>query len=163
MARKAFYSFHYEPDNWRASMVRNIGVVEGNRPCSDNKWETVTSGGNAAIRRWITAQMHGRSCTIVLIGEKTAGRKWIDYEIKKSWGDNMGILGIHVHRLKDRNGYQARKGGNPFAHLMLDDTPLSKIVPVHNPPYASSAGAYNYIRDNVGDWVEEALAIRADN
>lgn len=24
-----FYSFHYAPDNWRASQVRNIGAVEG--------------------------------------------------------------------------------------------------------------------------------------
>ncbi|MEW8354447.1 MAG: TIR domain-containing protein [Candidatus Thiodiazotropha sp.] len=25
MARKCFYSFHYNPDNWRVSTVRNIG------------------------------------------------------------------------------------------------------------------------------------------
>ncbi len=28
---RAFYSFHYDPDNWRAAMVRNIGAVEGNK------------------------------------------------------------------------------------------------------------------------------------
>ena len=38
MARKAFYSFHYKNDNWRASTVRNIGSVEGNKPASDNDW-----------------------------------------------------------------------------------------------------------------------------
>jgi hypothetical protein len=27
--RKVFYSFHYMPDAWRASQVRNMGVVEG--------------------------------------------------------------------------------------------------------------------------------------
>jgi hypothetical protein len=32
MPRKAFYSFHYVPDNWRASQVRNMGVVEGTSP-----------------------------------------------------------------------------------------------------------------------------------
>ena len=42
MARKAFYSFHYKPDASRAGQVRNIGVVEGNTPVSDNDWETVT-------------------------------------------------------------------------------------------------------------------------
>ena len=30
MARRVFYSFHYQPDNWRAAMVRNIGSIEGN-------------------------------------------------------------------------------------------------------------------------------------
>ena len=32
MARRTFYSFHYKPDNWRAAQVRNMGVIEGNRP-----------------------------------------------------------------------------------------------------------------------------------
>ena len=39
MARKCFYSFHYQPDNVRASQVRNIGAIEGNQPVSDNDWE----------------------------------------------------------------------------------------------------------------------------
>ena len=45
MARKAFYSFHYKPDASRAGQVRNIGVVEGNTPVSDNDWEAVTKEG----------------------------------------------------------------------------------------------------------------------
>ena len=53
MARRVFYSFHYKPDNWRASQVRNMGVIEGNRPASDNEWEKVTSGGDKAIEKWI--------------------------------------------------------------------------------------------------------------
>ena len=36
MARRVFYSFHYNPDNWRAAMVREIGSIEGNRPATDN-------------------------------------------------------------------------------------------------------------------------------
>ena len=85
MARRVFYSFHYKPDHWRASQVRNAGVVEGNQPVSDNAWETVTKGGAKAIQAWIDDQLHGRSCTVVLIGSATAGRKWIKYEIEKSW------------------------------------------------------------------------------
>ena len=51
--RRVFFSFHYKPDNWRASEVRNIGKVEGNSPASDNDWETVTEGGEVAIKKWI--------------------------------------------------------------------------------------------------------------
>jgi len=36
MARRVFFSFHYTPDNWRASQVRQIGVIEGDAPVSDN-------------------------------------------------------------------------------------------------------------------------------
>ena len=94
MARKAFFSFHYKPDASRAAQVRNMGMVEGNTPVSDNDWETVTKGGDAAIKKWISGQMHGRSCTVVLVGSKTANRKWINHEIVRSWDDKMGVFGI---------------------------------------------------------------------
>lgn len=101
MARKVFYSFHYNNDSWRTSQVRNIGVIEGNRPAPDNDWETVKKGGDPAIKRWIDDQMYGRSCTVVLVGSETAGRKWIEYEIRKSWEEGMGVVGIRIHNLKN--------------------------------------------------------------
>ena len=76
--RQIFYSFHYKPDSWRAAKVRNIGVIEGNNPVSDNDWETITKGGNDAIKRWIDNQMKYRSCTVVLVGSNTANRKKVD-------------------------------------------------------------------------------------
>jgi hypothetical protein len=79
MARRVFYSFHYKPDNWRASQVRNIGAVEGNKPATDNEWEEIKKGKDKAIQKRIDDQLDGKSCTIVLIGENTAGRKWIKY------------------------------------------------------------------------------------
>ena len=50
MVRKAFYSFHYIPDNWRASQVRNMGLIEGNKPASDNEWETIVDGGDDELK-----------------------------------------------------------------------------------------------------------------
>ena len=82
MARKAFYSFHYVPDNWRASQVRNMGVIEQNPLASSNQWEEIKRQGDSAIKRWIDTNQKGRSIVIVLIGAKTAGRKWIKYEIE---------------------------------------------------------------------------------
>ena len=110
MVRRVFYSFHYEPDNWRAAQVRNIGSIEGNRPATDNDWETVKKGGDAAIKRWIAGQMEFRSCTVVLVGSNTANRKWINHEIVKSWDDGMGVVGIHIHGLEDSGGYTSKKG-----------------------------------------------------
>ena len=66
MARRVFYSFHYDRDNWRVATVRKIGAVEGNSPAKDNDWETVKKGGDAAIKRWIGNQMDRRTCTVVL-------------------------------------------------------------------------------------------------
>jgi hypothetical protein len=43
--RQVFYSFHYKPDSWRVSQVRNIGAIEGNKPAPDNDWETISKTG----------------------------------------------------------------------------------------------------------------------
>lgn len=160
MTRKAFYSFHYKPDNWRAAQVRKMGVIEGNVSASDNDWESIKKGGTQAIQKWIDNQMYGKSIAIVLIGQNTAGRKWINYEIKKAWGDGKGLLGIYIHTLKNKEGFQSQKGKNPFEEFTLDGKALSNIVKGYDPPYSASKSAYQYIYKNLSDWIEEAISIR---
>jgi len=165
MARKTFFSFHYIPDNWRAGQVRNMGVVEGNEPVKDNDWETITSQGDKAIQKWIDDQIIGKTCTVVLIGENTANRKWINYEIIKTWNDKKGILGIYIHKLKDKDGKQSNSGNNPFDYITHGETgkKLSSIVKTYYPPHTESTDVYAYIKDNISDWVEEAIKIRDNN
>ena len=158
--RRTFFSFHYKPDNWRAAEVRNMGVVEGNPSVSDNDWEAVTRGGDAAIKRWIDDQIYGKSCVIVLIGSQTSGRKWINYEIGKAWDDGKGLLGIYIHNLKDANGDQSQEGANPFYRLSVNGKRLSNIVKAYDPPYKRSTNVYAHIEENIADWVEEAIRIR---
>ncbi len=162
LKRRAFYSFHYKPDNWRASQVRNIGVIEGNRPATDNDWEAVKRGGDVAIARWINGQMRGRSCTIVLVGTNTANRKWINYEISESWSQRMGIVGIHIHGLKDRYGHTSTMGANPFSYVRVPriQRPMSTVVRCYNPSGRNSTDKYNWIASNLSAMVEESIAIR---
>lgn len=160
MKRQVFYSFHYFADSWRASQVRNIGVIEGNRPAPDNDWETIKRGGDNAIKKWIDEQMHYRSCTIVLVGSSTANRKWINYEIEKSWNSGMGLLGINIHGLKDMLGFQSIQGSNPFSYLSVNGSNMSQIVRLYNPPYYDSKDVYNYIAQNINTWTNEAVALR---
>jgi len=161
MPRRVFYSFHYAPDCWRASQVRNIGAIDSNQPASDNDWEAITRGGDVAIQRWIDGQLTGRSCTVVLIGANTAGRKWIGYEIKRSWELGKGLLGIHIHNLLDRNRYRSVKGTNPFASFSLGSQPLASIVHTYDPPGADSTAVYSHIRNNLAAWIDLAVAIRS--
>jgi MTH538 TIR-like domain (DUF1863) len=165
MARKAFYSFHYKPDSWRAATVRNIGAIEGNQPAQDNDWETVTKGGDEAIKRWIAGQLYGRSCTVVLVGSDTANRKWINYEIVKSWNDKMGVVGIHIHGLKDSDGKTATLGSNPFDYITYGNAgkKLSSIVKCYNPGGVDSQERYNWISIHLANAVEEAVTIRNIN
>lgn len=167
MARRCFYSFHYEPDNWRASTVRQIGAIEGNQPATDNDWESVASGYNPdeKIKQWIASQMANRTCTIVLVGAGTANRKWINHEIIKSWDGGLGVVGIHIHGLKDRYGQVANKGANPFDHITHGPSkkPLSSIVKCYNPGGGTSQERYAWISQHLSNAVEEAIRIRNAN
>ena len=162
MARRVFYSFHYKPDNARAAQVRNMGVVEGNKPASDNDWEAITKKGDDAIQKWIDDQLDGKSCAVVLIGAKTAGRKWINYEIKEAWNSKKGLLGFYIHRLKNLVGEQSSRGDNPFDEFTVGESKkrLSSIVKVYDPPYTDSKDVYAYIKKNLENWIEEAISIR---
>ena len=87
MPRRVFFSFHYD-DVVRAMNVRNSWVVRGdNEPVGfidKAAFEVVERQGDAAIKRWIDAQMNGTSVTVVLIGTNTWSRPYVQYEIEQS-------------------------------------------------------------------------------
>ena len=109
--------------------------------------------------------MAGRSCTVVLVGANTAGRKWINYEIVKSWDEGMGVVGIHIHGLKNFSGDIAPKGVNPFANITHGKSgkKLSSIVKCYNPAGSSSKARYEWIAKHLSNAVEEAIRIRRAN
>src|SRR5215211_3716874 len=105
MARKVFFSFHFERDSWRAAQVRNSGItrtkdVSGFMDAAD--WEEVKRGGEESVMRWINNQLEGTSVTVVLIGAETSTRPYVRYELRKSWEKGNGILGIYIHQLQDQ-------------------------------------------------------------
>ena len=164
MARKAFFSFHYIADSWRASQVRNMHVLDENCPVSDNEWEQIKKGGDATIQRWIDGQIYGRSCAVVLVGAGTANRKWINYEIDKAWGDGKGVVGIRIHGLKDALGRTSSAGANPFDYVFHPATGnrLSGYVKLHDPTSIwGSSETYATIKKNIATWVEDAVKYRA--
>lgn len=167
MARKCFYSFHYEKDNWRVSQIRNIGAVEGNKAAQDNDWESIKKGGDKKIKEWIDGQMEGKTCSIILAGSDTANRKWINYEIEQSWKNGKGVVVIFIHNLKDKDGKQSSKGSNPLYYVSIkvdqEDKKLSTIAKAYNPDETNSKKVYEYIENNIESWIEEAINIRKNN
>lgn len=162
MTRKVFHSFRYELDHWRVQQVKQMGVVEGQPLLNSNEWEQIKKGGCAAIRRWIDEQMKGKSCQIILIGQATTGRKWVDYEIRKAWADRKGVCGIYIHNLKDSDGNTVPKGRNPLDDIMLNGGgSLSSIVKTYDPPNLFWKSAYTSIEENISKLVEDAITIRA--
>src|SRR3954462_13232725 len=104
MARKVFFSFHYERDLWRVNVVRNSGMVEGLSAAGFNDrslWEETKRRGDDAIKRLIDSGLNGTSVTVVLIGAETASRKYVSYEIENSVARGSGLVGIRIHNIKD--------------------------------------------------------------
>ncbi len=156
--RQVFYSFHFNNDVMRVQQIRNIGAIEDNKPVSPNDWEEVKKKGKAAIEKWIDDNMGYRSCVLVLVGEETADRPWVKYEIQKAWEDGKGLLGIYIHNIKcPRNG-TSNKGSNPFDQFTFKDgSKLSSVVDCYNP---SPTDAYNDIKNNMEGWIETAISKR---
>ncbi len=153
--RKIFYSFHFDNDVFRVQQIRNIGSLEDNKPVSANEWEKVKKGGDAKIEEWIDDNMHGRSTVIVLIGEETHKRKWVKHEIKKAWNEGKTLLGIYIHNINCMKNGKCSKGTNPFEQFIMEDGgKLSDYVKCYNP---KSSDAYNDVKDNLEDWIDEAI------
>jgi len=153
MARRVFFSFHYERDIWRASQIRNSWVTKPDRESAGfwdaADWEEVKKKGEEAIRRWINNQLEGTSVTVVLIGAETSERKYVQYEINQRWNKGNGLIEIYIHNLKDQNGKTDIKGKDPFVKLGYE-----------------GIRTYDWVNDNgyenLGDWVEDSYQ-RAQN
>jgi uncharacterized membrane protein YebE (DUF533 family) len=116
-------------------------------------WEEVKKDSEGEIKKWIDDQLHGTSVTAVLIGNETAGRKYVNYEIKESVNQGNGIVGIKIHRLKDKNEGQDFQGPNPLKDFVIETKDGVKRL-------SNVFETYEWKRDdgwdNIGDWVEEA-------
>jgi hypothetical protein len=142
MARRVFFSFHYQQDVWRVNQIRNIPNVTGAAAAGfadSSLWEEAEKKGDATIKKLIDEGLANTSVTVVCIGYKTAGRKYIDYEIEQSIKRGNGILGVKIHHLKDKNGNTGPEG----------DTP-SKLT-------GGGYKVYKYSdHKELGEWIEKA-------
>lgn len=118
MAHRTFFSFHYERDVWRSSIVRNSSQLSASDRTwiEASIWEDTKPKGNAAIQRLIDGALVGTSVTAVLIGAQTASRDWVQYEIDASLERGNGLFGIYIHNIEDSSGNTDYKGTNPLPY-----------------------------------------------
>ena len=81
MARRGFFSFHYENDVWRSSIIRNSHVIEATAAAGfqdGSLWGEAKKEGQEALKRLINKGLEGMTVTAVLIDSDTASRPWGD-------------------------------------------------------------------------------------
>lgn len=142
MARRVFFSFHYQRDIWRLNQIRNIPTVTGYAAAGfqdASMWEEAKKKGDAAIKALIDKGLENTTVTVVCVGSQTAGRKYINYEIEKSIARGNGIVAVQIHHLKDKDGNVDPPGAIP-----------QKIT-------SGGYKAYKYVdHANLAKWIEEA-------
>ena len=128
----------------RAMVVRNSWVTQGKEAAGfldAAAFEEVKRGGDAAIKRWIRAQLVGTSVTVVLVGSHTCDSEYVQYEIEQSENKGNGLLGIDISKIKSLYGNTSDRCGR---------------MPNGYPFYL-----WNKDNDyeNMGDWIEKAARV----
>lgn len=130
MARRVFFSFHYQRDIWRINQIRNLHEIVGCAAAGfqdASLWEEAKKKGDAEIKRMIDNALERTTVTVVFIGAQTAGRKYINYEIQQSIARGNGLVGIQINHLKDKDGKTDPVGAIP-ALLTQNGAPVYKYV-----------------------------------
>ncbi|OGK09307.1 hypothetical protein A2767_03675 [Candidatus Roizmanbacteria bacterium RIFCSPHIGHO2_01_FULL_35_10] len=121
MTKRVFFSFHYDDvKTFRVNVVRNHGLTKetGQSGFFDASiWEDAELHGDPAVKRLINSNLENTTVTCVLIGTDTWERRWVRYEIMKSYDRGNSLLGIHINGIPDRYRQTFLKGKNPFDYL----------------------------------------------
>lgn len=157
LARRVFFSYHFDRDAWRANQVRHSWVPAPNREAAGffdaADQEEVKRATDEAIKKWIRNQLNRTSVTAVLIGEETASREYVQYEIEQSFKRGNALLGIRIHNVKNRQGNTGSEGHNPLKDYVIKtdsgNERLSDVYPTYD--WVQNDG-----KQNIGNWVEEA-------
>lgn len=157
MARKVFFSFHYDNDVTRANVVRNSWITKPDRESAGYidhaDFEKIKQRGNQAVREWIDDQLIGSSITVVLIGSETLERPFVKYELEQSFKRGNAIIGIYVNNIKDFSGNTTTRCSIYGIEVGKDKT--GKTVNF------SAFPIYDWVNDNgytnLGTWVEKAI------
>ncbi len=156
MARKVFFSFHYDRDVRRVVQVRNSWVVRAKGeavPFFDKAEFEQVKRNAGGIEKWIEKQLAGTSVTVVLFGAETYDRPWVLHEIKRSYLLGKGMVAIDIHRVKDPQLGSDIQGKNPLDYWHIEQNGQKRAL-------SSLYRTYDWVTDdgfnNISNWIETA-------
>ncbi|MCC6653064.1 MAG: TIR domain-containing protein [Candidatus Eisenbacteria bacterium] len=122
MAKRVFFSFDFQDvADFRANVVRSHWMTKPDRESAGffdaSIWEAARKTGDVALKRLINSSLEGTTVTCVLVGSETYARRWVRYEILKSFRRGNKILAVHINSIRDKNRMVKPLGPNPFDFL----------------------------------------------
>jgi hypothetical protein len=120
MAKKVFFSFHYEDViQFRANVVRNHWMTKPDREeagyFDKSVWESAKSQNATGLKRLINGALDGTSASCVLVGTSTYARPWVRYEILKSFKRGNKLLAVHINSIRGKDQQTKSLGTNPLS------------------------------------------------
>lgn len=123
MARRTFFSFHYQEDVWRVWNVRKCWATGKDREADGffdgSVFEASKRESDEALKNFLRDGLKNTSVTCVLAGQHTAARRWIRYEIVRSVLKGNGLLTVDIHGLRNDKQVLGVKGTNPLDQVGL--------------------------------------------
>ena len=129
MARRTFFSFHYKPDVTRAYVVRKSWVTragqgdrEGAGFFDGSVFEAKQREDDEILKRFLRQGLENTSVTCVLVGAETCLRRWVRYEILRSFMRGNGLLAVRIHGIGSLHTPASLEGQNPFDCVAFEIT-----------------------------------------
>lgn len=137
MAKKVFFSFHYQDViDFRANVVRNHWLTKPDRSAAgffdSSIWESAKRTSDLALKKLINTGLENTSTTCVLVGSETFNRRWVSYEIMKSFEKGNQIFCVHINSIKGKDGKNKIKGNNPLFYLGYSFSSDGKKLYLHD-------------------------------
>jgi len=122
MARNVYFAFdHEDVKSFRANVVRNSWVMSKYKFKDSSIWEESKEKSVTKLKDLIDGSLVGTSVTCVLTGSNTYNRRFVRYEIVKSFAMKKGLLSVGINWIKDKYGNtKLWPGNNPFEYLKLE-------------------------------------------
>lgn len=120
--RRCFLSFHYE-DRQQVSgfrlMVKNPAVAIELRDTSLDA--AIRSGNDSYVRRVLRERIQSCEVVVCLIGNGTAWREWVDFELESALDLGKGLCGVRLKGAVGRAPEILRDEGAPVARWNFDE------------------------------------------
>ena len=118
MARRTFFSFHYQEDVWRVFNVRKCLAFSKDQEADGffdgSVFEASKRESDDALKTFLRRGLENTSVTCVLAGQHTATRRWVRYEIVRSVLKGNGLLTVDIHGLRNNEQELGVKGTDPL-------------------------------------------------
>jgi hypothetical protein len=155
MPRRVFFSFNYERDFWRASIVRDSWIDQEKQAIGfweKALWQEAHRRGDEIVKKMILRELENTSVTVVLIGADTGNNPWVNLAIIESYKRNHGLMGVYIDKITDSRGNTEKHGDNPFDFIYINN-PDGTVI-----HFSKLYLTYDYMDQNgfldFGKWVE---------